>query len=100
MVRVRVRIRVHIGVKIKVGVCVSRVHSRLTWIRIHPTQCGQWIGGVANTWRTVGDVQATWGSVMANIHANDKMASVVNNGQAVKNGQGNFNDADMLGKCV
>jgi hypothetical protein len=61
-----------------------------------PTQCGQWIGGVANTWRTVGDVQSTWSSVMGNIHANNKMASVVNNGQAVANGQGNFNDADML----
>lgn len=61
-----------------------------------PTQCGQWIGGVANTWRTVGDVQSTWSSVMGNIHANNKMASVVNNAQAAANGQGNFNDADML----
>lgn len=46
-----------------------------------PVGCGQWIGGVANTWRTVGDVQAVWSSVMANIHENNKMASVVNNGQ-------------------
>jgi alpha-galactosidase len=61
-----------------------------------PNVCGQWIGGVANTWRTVGDVQATWSSVLSNIHNNNKMASVVNNGQAVVNGQGNFNDADML----
>ena len=51
---------------------------------------------MANLWRTVGDVQATWESVMDNIHANDKMAPVVNGGQPRKHGQGNFNDADML----
>ena len=62
----------------------------------HVDGCGAWIGGVANLWRTVGDVQATWASVMANIHANDKMAPVVNGGQGTRNGQGNFNDADML----
>ena len=45
--------------------------------------CGAWIGGVANTWRTVGDVQATWASVMSNIHANDKMEAAVNGGLCV-----------------
>ena len=29
--------------------------------------CAQWVGGVANLWRTAGDVQATWASVIANI---------------------------------
>lgn len=58
--------------------------------------CGEWIGGVANTWRTQGDVQATWASVMEVIHANDAMALVVNRKQATRNRQGNFNDADML----
>jgi len=60
------------------------------------TGCGEWIGGVANTWRTQGDVQATWSSVMSVIHKNDKLAAIVNRGQGAANGQGNFNDADML----
>jgi len=58
--------------------------------------CGEWIGGVANTWRTQGDVQATWSSVMGVIHANDRLAPIVNRKQGAANGQGNFNDADML----
>jgi alpha-galactosidase len=33
---------------------------------------------------------------MGNIHSNNAMAPVVNGGQGAKNGQGNFNDADML----
>ena len=28
--------------------------------------CGAWIGGLANLWRTTGDIQATWASVMSN----------------------------------
>ena len=33
-----------------------------------PGGCGQWIGEVANLWRTEGDIQNTWGSVSGNIH--------------------------------
>lgn len=41
-----------------------------------------------NSWRTTADVKATFESVMANIHANDKYAPLA--------GPGHFNDADML----
>ena len=50
--------------------------------------CGQWIGGLANLWRTTSDIQASWPSVVATVHANDKMAAVAK--------PGNFNDPDML----
>eukprot|EP00656_Telonema_subtile_P039805 TRINITY_DN44889_c0_g2_i1.p1 TRINITY_DN44889_c0_g2~~TRINITY_DN44889_c0_g2_i1.p1 ORF type:complete len:327 (+),score=91.75 TRINITY_DN44889_c0_g2_i1:704-1684(+) len=53
-----------------------------------PAGCGQWIAGVANLWRTTGDVQATWASVMSNIHAQNDMAGVARPGA--------FNDPDML----
>jgi hypothetical protein len=32
-----------------------------------PAGCGEWIADVANLWRTTGDVQNTWASVMGNI---------------------------------
>ena len=54
----------------------------------NPAGCGQWIAGVANLWRTTGDVQATWQSVMGNIHAQNNMAAVAR--------PGHFNDPDML----
>lgn len=38
--------------------------------------CGDWIADVANLWRTTGDVQNTWASVMGNIHSQNEMASV------------------------
>ena len=36
--------------------------------------CGAWIGGLANLWRTTGDIQATWASVMSNLDNNNGMA--------------------------
>lgn len=53
-----------------------------------PDSCGQWIASLANLWRTTEDIQATWGSAMANIHENDKMAAVAR--------PGHFNDPDMM----
>lgn len=41
-----------------------------------PAGCGQWIGGLANLWRTCGDIQATFSSVMSNVHQNTKMAAL------------------------
>jgi alpha-galactosidase len=41
-----------------------------------PSGCGQWVTKVANLWRTGGDIQNFWGSVMGNIHSNDRMSSV------------------------
>lgn len=58
----------------------------MSTVRTQP--CGQWIGGLANMWRTTGDIQATWRSVMSNIHAQDNMASIT--------GVGAYNDPDML----
>eukprot|EP00755_Sulcionema_specki_P010542 Sspe_Gene.46749::Locus_23455_Transcript_1_1_Confidence_1.000_Length_2768::g.46749::m.46749/K07407/E3.2.1.22B, galA, rafA; alpha-galactosidase len=66
--------------------------GRYVWESIEycssPSDCGEWIGETANSWRTTRDIQATWGSVMSNIHQNDKMASVAR--------PGHFNDPDML----
>eukprot|EP00658_Telonema_sp_P-2_P053634 TRINITY_DN4221_c0_g2_i11.p1 TRINITY_DN4221_c0_g2~~TRINITY_DN4221_c0_g2_i11.p1 ORF type:complete len:727 (-),score=188.39 TRINITY_DN4221_c0_g2_i11:280-2460(-) len=53
-----------------------------------PSGCGQWIGGVANLWRTTSDVQSTWQSVMSNIHEQNNMSRIAK--------PGNFNDPDML----
>ena len=49
-----------------------------------PTGCGQWIGSLANLWRTNSDIQSTFASVLANIKANNGMASVAK--------PGNFNE--------
>lgn len=48
--------------------------------------CGAWVPKVANLWRTGGDVQNYWGSIMNNIHKNDLMAEVAT--------PGHFNDPD------
>ena len=39
-----------------------------------PGGCGGWIGKLANLWRTCGDIQATFGSVLSNVAENTKMA--------------------------
>ena len=54
------------------------------------TGCGQWIAGIANLWRTGGDIQANWKSILGNAATNNRMASVANTHP------GHFNDADML----
>ena len=95
----------------KIDVCIGAQDPNISWTRFHEgfdacyaktgreivqsvemcsslSKCGQWIGSVANLWRTGGDVQNTFGSVMNNIHANDRMRSIAK--------PGNFNDADML----
>ena len=46
--------------------------------------CGAWIGGLANLWRTTGDIQATWRSVLSNLDNNNVMAPFA--------GPGHFND--------
>eukprot|EP00050_Salpingoeca_kvevrii_P007394 m.295919 g.295919 ORF g.295919 m.295919 type:complete len:914 (+) comp13288_c0_seq1:1-2742(+) len=53
-----------------------------------PSECGQWIGGVANLWRTTPDIQANWKSMIANINHQNDMAPVAR--------QGHYNDPDML----
>ena len=42
--------------------------------------CGDWIADVANLWRTGGDVQNTWSSIMGNIHSQNDMADVARPG--------------------
>lgn len=42
--------------------------------------CQTWIAALANLWRTTGDIQATWGSVMANLDGNDGMAPLAGPG--------------------
>ena len=53
-----------------------------------PGGCGEWIGSLANMWRTTGDIQATFRSVMGNLDGNNDMAQFA--------GPGHFNDPDML----
>lgn len=52
-----------------------------------PSTCGQWVPSVANLWRTGGDIQATWQSMLGNIRRNDIMADVAS--------VGHYNDPDM-----
>jgi hypothetical protein len=51
-----------------------------------PTGCGVWLPLLANTWRTTGDIQATFASVLSNLDANNNMAAIARPGA--------FNDAD------
>ena len=60
-----------------------------------PTGCGLWIGKLANLWRTCGDIQATFASVMNNVAENTKMAMWAGPTGGPLNG-GHWNDADML----
>jgi len=57
--------------------------------------CGQWIGKLANLWRTCGDIQAYFGSVMNNVAENTKMAKYAGPTGGPLGG-GHWNDADML----
>jgi alpha-galactosidase len=50
--------------------------------------CGVWIKDLANLWRTTGDIQATWRSVLSNLDGNNVMAAFA--------GPGHWNDPDML----
>jgi hypothetical protein len=50
--------------------------------------CGEWIAETANLWRTTGDIQSTWSSVMSNIHQQEPMYKIAK--------PGHFNDPDML----
>jgi hypothetical protein len=65
--------------------CVS-VESRYCRDAKGTGGCGDWITDVANLWRTTGDVQNTWASVMGNIHSQNDMASVAE--------PGHFNDPE------
>lgn len=50
--------------------------------------CMQWIGSVGNLWRTTGDIQGTFASILQNLDGNNEMASIAK--------PGNYNDPDML----
>lgn len=63
-----------------------------------PSGCGQWIakGSVScDLWRTGGDIQARWSSIMANLDRQDLMSPVQNAGPDGA-GIGHYNDPDML----
>lgn len=49
-----------------------------------PGGCSAWIGALANMWRTTGDIQATFQSVMGNLDSNNEMAAFA--------GPGHWND--------
>ena len=57
--------------------------------------CGAWIGKLANLWRTCGDIQAYFGSVMRNAADNTKMASRAGPTGGPLGG-GRWNDAGAL----
>jgi alpha-galactosidase len=60
-----------------------------------PDGCGHWVGNLANLWRTCGDIQATFKSVLRNAQENTKMAAHQGPSGGPLNG-GRWNDADML----
>eukprot|EP01052_Picozoa_sp_SAG31_P050996 SAG31_NODE_11903_length_987_cov_1.478604_2_plen_100_part_00 len=60
-----------------------------------PDGCGLWIGKLANLWRTCGDIQATFASVMNNVAENTKMYMWAGPTGGPLGG-GHWNDADML----
>ena len=49
-------------------------------------ECMDWVADVANLWRTTSDVQATWESVMGNIHSQEPMYPIAGHGKAAFNG--------------
>ena len=53
-----------------------------------PGGCSGWIGSLANLWRTTGDIQATFSSVLSNLDEN--------NGMAAFGGPGHWNDRKFL----
>eukprot|EP00051_Salpingoeca_urceolata_P033164 m.19286 g.19286 ORF g.19286 m.19286 type:complete len:914 (-) comp5913_c0_seq1:132-2873(-) len=55
--------------------------------------CGEWVGSLANAWRTGGDIQANWGSVMTNLDRTEPLYPLA--GPDGPYG-GHWNDADML----
>ena len=52
------------------------------------TGCGQWIGNLVNLWRTTGDIQDNWKSMIGNADRNQALYSIA--------GPGHWNDPDML----
>eukprot|EP01084_Bolivina_argentea_P159298 277442_1 len=52
------------------------------------TGCGEWIGNIANMWRTGGDIQDNWKSVIGAADHAQGMYSIA--------GPGHWNDPDML----
>lgn len=50
--------------------------------------CGEWIAESSNLWRTGGDLEATWGSIMKNLDKTAPLYSLA--------GPGHWNDPDML----
>ena len=53
---------------------LSSQQQRLSGHCCGPCCAGTWIGSLANLWRTGGDIQATFASVMENVAENTKMA--------------------------
>lgn len=58
--------------------------------------CAGWMDTLANSWRTSGDGQATWASVLGNLDATEPLWPL--SGPTGPIG-GHWNDADMLEVC-
>ncbi|GAA1968065.1 glycoside hydrolase family 27 protein [Catenulispora subtropica] len=61
------------------------VYSLCSWGR---DNVWTWGAGVGNSWRTTGDINASWGSMLSIFHSNVGLASYA--------GPGGWNDPDML----
>ena len=44
------------------------------------TGCGEWVAKVANLWRTGGDIQANWASMLSSIHGANALARLARPG--------------------
>jgi alpha-galactosidase len=56
-------------------------------------ECEGWMDGLANSWRTSGDAQATWASVMVNVDATEPLYPLAGPTGPIG---GHWNDADLL----
>jgi hypothetical protein len=82
-------IRIREGLAAHCGADNSVVLSVETCGDPRPSGCGGWIRSVgAQMWRTTGDLQLYWSSVLSNLDGNEVMAPLA--------GPGRYNDPDML----
>jgi alpha-galactosidase len=52
--------------------------------------CQAWIPSLANLWRTTGDIQATWASVLSNLDQNNELAAIA--------GPGHWSESNGVGE--
>ena len=84
-----------VKVRAAIDVCPTPIYLQVAFCKhVGSGTCGDWIGDLANAWRTSGDVQATWASVLGNADLTQPLWPLVGPHNTVVGGT--YNDADML----